>query len=201
MNSAKNPVTIMIAAIFLPILLASCASNNLVKTQPVQKDSYLYIKSPTDLSNFDTVTYFFTHSVPSSSLEQKFKSFSDIVGGKNAFVAISPNTSIELYESLNTRRGSCEFPNSQLWPSLLFQDSRLKKCYAFNITDDQEVNYTIALGEIISAIKESRDLSKHEFKKNLENDLSKTLAEFPNLAPLRRAFLEFIEYLANKLYG
>ncbi|OHU90586.1 MULTISPECIES: hypothetical protein [Pseudoalteromonas] len=192
---------IKLLIISLILLLCACTKSNLVETKTVEKLSYLYIKTPDNVGDFDTITYLFTHSSPTKKLEKNFRTFSRVIGENSAFVVISPNSSLELYNSLKKIKNRCDFPSSRQWPSILFQDSRLNKCYIFNIPENQETKYTIVLSEIIDAIETKKSLNKYEFKESMEKNLEKLLKTHPEISNLKEPFIDLISYISDKIYN
>jgi hypothetical protein len=185
----------------ISFFLVGCQTQkNLVPHTYNSKSSYLFIDSPEQIDNLDTVTYFFTHSSPSSQLTEVFALFAEGIGVENGFVIISPNTDPKNAYLISKQISSCPVISSELWPTIFFEDRNNSTCYSFNYTYENQENILQLLSKIESSLNNSEGLDKDEFELNLRQDINKAIDGWPSLEATRRVLLDFASYLTKKIY-
>lgn len=168
--------------------------------QLTNKTSYLYITNTKQIDNLDTITYFYSHSVPSQDIQKIFMSFSKKIGSHHGFMVISPNINIDLAYELTKQISNCNIMEPTLWPSLVFEDIKKKECFSFQYADINEGKILQTFLMILERIEGQGDLRKESFRFNLKEDLIKLIKNTPQLRPLERTFMNFIDYISEAAY-
>ena len=183
-------------------ILSGCVNGKEIPERIINsgKTSYFYITSAHEARQAKTITYFYTHSSPSSKIMEYFYLFSKRIGKSHGAIVISPNSNVDLSYTLVSEVSSCEIVEPSLWPVFVFEDREKSKCFPFFVSNTEQGSIIESLSIIEKGMNASSRLDSIQFKHNMKKEINDLIDQHPSFSPIKRVLFEFIEYIGDNLY-